>query len=620
MDVSIEEKIRNAPRSTGVYLMKDRDGHVIYVGKAKDLRSRVRSYFGGTDTRFMIPFLISRIADIEFIITETEKESLILENNLIKEHRPRYNVFLRDDKTYFNIRIDLKQPFPRYQLIRRTKPDGAKYFGPYPSGSAAKETLRFLQPIFPLRTCRDQEMKSRKRPCLEYEIGRCLAPCVGLVDADGYHRLVKDSISFLEGRERRLLDDLRKRMDAAAEELDFEEAAVLRDRIAAIEQTIEKQRIMSASAREQDVFGLYQEGGMTQICALFVRQGKLIGKKIFSLIRLESDPHEILSSLLKQYYDGGAYLPAEVFIPCGIEDAEITVEWLSDRKGKQVSLTVPRRGQNRALLDIAGKNAEDAFRTGRLSLHDDHEKAAEILFEKLKLKNIPRRIECFDISNIGGQNAVGSMVTFVDGNPWKKGYRRFRIKTIEGADDYGMLYEMLNRRYAAKEDLPDLIVVDGGKGQLGVLLSVLRDLAVEGVDAAGLAKADQQERKIVPSLKRTGNKAIHKAQDRVYLPRKKEPVYLEKWPAALFLLQRIRDEAHRFAVSYHHKLKEKNDLLSVLDAIPGIGPAKKKGLLGRFGDVEGIKAASPEELQKVPGINRSLAEKIHMFFRESEGK
>jgi excinuclease ABC subunit C len=619
MDESIEEKIKNAPRSTGVYLMKDRDGHVIYVGKAKDLRSRVRSYFGGADTRFMIPFLISRITDIEFIITETEKESLILENNLIKEHRPRYNVFLRDDKTYFNIRIDLKQPFPRYQLIRRTKSDGAKYFGPYPSGASAKETLRFLQPIFPLRTCRDQEMKSRRRPCLEYEIGRCLAPCVELVDTDKYHRLVKDSISFLEGRERRLLEELRKRMDAAAEELNFEEAAVLRDRVAAIEQTIEKQRIMSASALEQDVFGLYREGGMTQICALFIRQGKLIGKKIFSLIRIDGDSPDILSSLLTQYYDGGAYLPAEVLIPCAVEDAAVIAEWLSDRKGKHVSLAVPQRGQKRALLDIAVKNAEDAFRTGRLSLHEDHGEAAEILFRRLKLRKVPRRIECFDISNIGGQYAVGSMVTFIDGNPWKQGYRRFRIKTVDGADDYGMLYEMLKRRYAGADELPDLILVDGGKGQLGVALSVLKDLSIEGVDAAGLAKADQQAQRIMSPSKRAGNEAVYKAQDRVYLPRKKEPVYLGKWPAALFLLQRARDEAHRFAVSYHHKLKEKSDLLSVLDTIPGIGPAKKKALLDHFGNVEVIKAASPEALQKVTGINQSLAERISGFFLENSG-
>jgi excinuclease ABC subunit C len=589
MNQGLEDGIRNAPRAPGVYLMKDDDDRILYVGKAKNLRARIRAYFGGTDGRFMIPFLVSRVREVAFIVTATEKEALILENTLIKEHRPRYNVDFRDDKAYFHIRIDPAKPFPRFELVRRPRKDGASYFGPYPSSAAARETLRFLQALFPLRTCRDQEMNTRRRPCLEHQIRRCLAPCAGWIEAAAYRELVRDSMAFLEGRENALVADLQTRMARAAEALQFEAAAVLRDRMAAIAETLEKQRMVSLSGGNQDIFGVYRESDLTQVCALFVRQGKLLGQKDFPLLKIGGQTQALLSSLIKQYYDGTADLPEAVLIPETLEDQAVIAEWLTEKKGKKVAIGGARRGQGKDLLKMARLNAESVFKTACLAAEGTSE-ALRLLMEKLALKRMPERIECFDISNIGGRWAVGSQVMFLAGRAWKPGYRRFRIRTVTGADDYGMLYEILCRRYREKERLPDLIVVDGGKGQLGVALSVLKDLGIEGVAAIGLAKERDSAQ----------------LYDRVYLPR---------WPAAQLLLQRIRDEAHRFAVSYYRKVKEKEDLQSVLEKIPGVGRARKKALLTFFGDLRRIEKASPEELQEVPGLGKAQAQKIHAFFQ-----
>jgi len=597
MTGDLETKIRHAPRGPGVYLMKDGAGAVLYVGKARDLKARIRAYFARTDARAMIPFLVSRIRDLEFILTGTEKEALILENNLIKEHRPHYNVYFRDDKSYYNIRIDPSEPFPRFQLVRRPKKDGARYFGPYPSGGAAKETLRFLQTILHLRSCRDRELKARRRPCLEFEIARCVAPCVGRIGPADYQRLVKDGIAFLEGREKALIGDLRSRMNEAAAELHFEEAAALRDRIAAIEETLERQRIVSMTGRNRDVFGLCREGDLTQIALLFVRSGRMIGQKTFPLIRLRAETGEILSSLLLRYYDGVADIPDEIAVPTALEDDKALAEWLAEKKGRGVNIISPKRGEILALVGIAGRNAENALKNARIAA-DRPEEALRLLAEKLKLGSVPRRIECFDISNIGGKYAVGSLVAFAAGIPAKQDYRRFRIRTVSDADDYAMMYEVLKRRYEKRENLPDLIMVDGGKGQLGVALAVMKDLGIEGLDVIGLAK----ERGVA-----------EKEEDRVYLPGRKDPVYLTRWPAALCLLQRIRDEAHRFAVAYHRKVKKKEDLQSLLDRIPGIGPARRKALLVFFGDVRRVQAASVEDLQRVEGVGAETARRIRAF-------
>lgn len=598
MNRGLENSIRNAPRAPGVYLMKDGDDRVLYVGKAKNLRDRLRAYFGGADGRAMIPFLVSRVRAVAFIVTTTEKEALILENTLIKEHRPRYNINFRDDKSYFHIRIDLKQPFPRFELIRRPRKDGAACFGPYPSSAAAKETLRFLQSLFPLRTCRDQELKTRRRPCLEHQIQQCLAPCLGCVTTSAYHEMVRDAVAFLEGHGGALVDDLRTRMNYASENLRFEEAAALRDRLAAIAATLEKQRMVSLSGGNQDVFGIYREGDLSQVCTLFIRQGKLLGQKDFPLLKIGGPTQVLLSSLIKQYYDGVVDPPEAILIPESLEDQTVIAEWLTDKKGKRVSIGIARRGQGGDLLKMAHLNAENVFKRASMAA-DGTEETLRLLMEKLMLNRLPERIECFDISDIGGRWAVGAMVTFLAGKAWKPGYRHFRIKNASNADDYGMLYEVLCRRYRNKENLPDLIVMDGGKGHLNVALSVLKDLGIEGVAAIGLAK----ERDDAQSF------------DRVYEPRRRDPVPLFRWPAAQLLLQRIRDEAHRFAVSYHRKVKEKEDLQSLLQTIPGIGPARRRALMGFFGDLRRIERASLGELQKVPGLGQSQAQKIHGFFQ-----
>jgi len=598
MNYQLENSVLNAPRAPGVYLMKDAEDKVLYVGKAKNLRARIRAYFGGTDGRFMIPFLVSRIQAIAFIVTATEKEALILENTLIKEHRPRYNVVFRDDKAYFHIRIDLEKPFPRFELIRRPRKDGTACFGPYPSSAAARETLRFLQPLFPLRTCRDQEMNNRRRPCLEYQIRRCLAPCTGRVDEAAYRELVRDAVAFLEGRENTLVEGLQTRMIQAAEDLQFEKAAAFRDRVSAIKATLEKQRMVALGEKDQDVFGYHREGDLTQVCVLFIRRGKIRGQKDFPLLKIGGESHALLSSLIQQYYDDRTVdLPDTILLPEALEDQAVIAEWLTDMRGERVVLTVGRRGQGKDLLEMSRRNAENVFKTTR-AIADEAGEALRLLTEMLGLKQIPEHIECFDISNISGRYAVGSMVTFRTGRAWKAGYRRFRIRTVAEADDFAMLYEVLHRRYREKKHLPDLIMVDGGKGQLGVALSVLKDLEIKGVAAIGLAKGRPDAQPF----------------DRVYLPHRKDPVLLHRRPAAQFLLQRIRDEAHRFAVSYYRKVKEKEDLQSVLDKIPGVGPARKKTLLTIFGDLRRIEKAALDDLQKVPGLGKAQAGKIHEFF------
>ena len=605
----LQAKIDNAPRLPGVYLMKDKQEKILYVGKAKDLRNRIRSYFGMKDARPMIPFLVPKIADIDFIVTATEKEALILENNLIKEHRPRYNVFFRDDKDYLSLRIDLRDPFPRFELVRRPKKDGAAYFGPFASSTAMRETLQFVHQIFPLRTCKPLEFKSRRRPCIEYEIKRCLGPCCGLISQAAYRELVEDAVSFVEGHEKSLVSNLKARMAAAARGYRFEEAARLRDMIAAIEATLEKQKIMTLSSKNQDVFGFYREGNLTQVCLLFVRKGKVLGSKKLSPIRLDLGSDEILSAVLKQYYSAESLIPEEILIGEVIEDREVIEEWLAEKKGGRVAIEIPQRGDRKGLLDMAVQNAENVFHTDQLA-RDNREDSLRLLAQHLHLKTLPERIECFDISNIGGTYAVGSMVSFAGGLPDKSAYRRFRIQTVQGMDDYGMMYEVLKRRYAGKEALPDLLMVDGGKGQLGIAMTVLKELGIADLDVIGIAKED---RETTPMPKRKGR--LQKGEDRVYLPGRKDPVYLSRHPRELFLLQRVRDEAHRFAVTYHRKLKEKNDFRSVLDEIPGVGPAKKKALLARFKDIDAIRRASVEELQQAEGIGPELAQVICDFFR-----
>ena len=608
----LKEKMASAPRSPGVYIMKDAQGKIIYVGKANDLKSRISSYFTGKDTRPMAPFLMSRVFDIEFITTATEKEALILENNLIKRHRPRYNVNLRDDKTYYHLSLDPAEKFPRLQLVRKRANDSALYFGPYPSGLAAKETLRFVQQVFPLRSCRNHDFKLRPRPCLEHQIGRCFAPCRGLIDEDSYRKMVDNVISFLQGRRRSLITEIKTQMEEAAENLNFEEAARLRDRIVALEHALEKQNVDWSGTKDQDVLGVYTHDDNYQLCILFVRGGKLLGSKSFTPVKMKMDMVEIISSCLTQYYDGGANIPDEIIIPCNLPDEEVIVEWLTDKKDKKVALTAPSRGTKNALLDMAFANAEGLWESGQKK-KEQKTAGMKILQEKLSLTKLPQRIECYDISNIGGKYAVGSMVVFQNGEPDTSSYRRFRIKTVSESDDYAMMYEVLSRRFTRGENLPDLVVVDGGKGQLNVALSVLKDLKIK-MDVIGLAK----EERVIFSGKGANKKKAGKSEDRVYLPRRKDAIYLSAWPQAMRLLQQVRDEAHRFALSYHHQIKQKNDLHSILDDIPDVGEARRNILLKHFGSSKQVKDATLEELQKVPGIGKKLAEIIYSYLRNEK--
>ncbi len=610
-NTALKEKAASAPRSPGVYIMHDAAGKVIYVGKANDLKSRISSYFTGKDTRPMAPFLMARVRDIEFITTATEKEALILENNLIKKHRPRYNVILRDDKTYYHLSLDPSEPYPRLTLVRKRLNNAALYFGPYPSGLAAKETLRFVQQVFPLRTCRNRDFQLRPRPCLEYQIGRCLAPCKNLIDEAAYRKLAQSAVSFLQGRRRELVSDLKRQMEDAARDLNYEEAARLRDRIGALEHALERQNVDWGGLEDQDVLGVYTDQDTYQLCILFVRGGKLLGSKSFTPVKTKADAGEVISSLLGQYYDG-SNLPDELILPLHLPDEDVIAEWLTDQKGKKVPLTVPQRGAKKALADMAGANARELFLSGQKK-EEQRAAALAVLQEKLSLSKLPRRIECYDISNISGKDAVGSMVVLQDGEPDKSGYRRFRIRGLDEPDDYGMMREVLTRRFSGTQPLPDLVVVDGGKGQLNVALSVLNDLKIK-LDVAGLAK---EERAIPTAKVRLRGKAA-KAEDRVYLPRRKDAVFLSSKPAALALLQRVRDEAHRFAVSYYHRLKNKNDFRSVLDAIPDVGSERKRELLKYFGSVKQVRLASLSDLQKVPGIGKELAEKIYSHLRKEE--
>ncbi|MBW2058735.1 MAG: excinuclease ABC subunit UvrC [Deltaproteobacteria bacterium] len=607
-----EERIKNLPSRPGVYLMKDKTGKVLYVGKAKNLSQRVRSYFTGSgDSRFLVRFFVSKIEDVDWLVTDTEKEALILENNLIKKHKPRYNVNLKDDKTYYNLKLDVQNPFPRLMLTRRVRNDGARYFGPFSSSKAVRQTLSFVQKHFQLRRCNNSSFRNRSRPCLYYQMGQCLGVCVGLADQELYRERVKEAILFLEGKNRQLIEILKKRMDSASENLLFEEAARLRNQIRSIEQTVEKQKVVSFRPLDQDVITSYREGGLVEIHVIFVRQGKLVEGQSFSLRPPELADSEILSSFVKQFYAGGRLIPQQILLPLEIEDSGAIAEWLTEEKGSKVTVMVPKRGLGRQLLKMGQENARISF-SAKQRQEENMEAALEELREWLRLGRPPRRIECFDISNIMGTSATGSMVVFQDGQPDKSKYRRFRIKTLSQPDDYGMMYEVLMRRYsrALREgELPDLVMVDGGKGHLQVVLEMFKDLAINGVDAVALAKTRRREMR--PKL---GDGSGEK----VYIPRVKQPVHMPKHRAATLLLQRIRDESHRFAISYHKKLRKRRDLGSVLDEIPGVGKVRKQRLLMHFKSLGQIKRASVEDLQSATGIDRGTTERVRRFLHGAD--
>jgi excinuclease ABC subunit C len=603
-DLALEAKLATLPTSPGVYLFKG-GGDVIYVGKAKNLRARVRQYARGGDGRVQIPFLLAQLTDVEILVTGSEKEALLLEDTLIKQYRPRYNIRLKDDKSYWHVKVTTQDSWPRLFLTRQIVKDGSKYLGPFHSSTAVQETLEIIRKIFPLRTCSDTVFRNRTRPCLEYQIKRCLGPCALAVDPEEYQRQLKGALLLLEGKNTELVDQLTLRMQEASAALRFEEAARLRDQIRAITQTGEKQRVALPLGNDQDIFGLYREGGFVEVQILFVRAGKLLGNQEYSFDDNEFPDEEVLGELLTQFYQGDRFVPDEVILPVVLEDTAVREELLTERKGKKVIVLCPQRGDKVRLVEMAQENARQSFQEKRHGA-EQKEKTLDNLRRALHLRNAPKRIECFDISNIQGNLAVGSMVVFDEGEPDKNRYRRFRIKTVAGADDFAMMYEVLTRRYRRaleEHDLPDLLMVDGGKGQLSVAVEVLRELGITEVDVIGLAKMRTERDPF-------SEEVAHSAE-RVFLPGRKNPVVLKPNSTALFLLQQVRDEAHRFAITYHRLLRAKERLGSPLDTVPGIGPARRKALLRHFGSLKRVYAATVEELTQVPGVTPAMAEAIH---------
>ena len=600
----IEAKLDSLPTRPGVYLLKNGKGKVIYVGKAKSLRSRVRTYFRGGDERMQVVFLMKRVADVETLVTETEKEALILENNLIKQYKPRYNIRLKDDKSYVSVKVTLNDEWPRVLVTRKIRKDGSRYFGPFHSAYSVRETLDTIRKVIPLRTCSDGVFRNRSRPCLEYQIKRCLAPCCLPVDRESYDEHLREAMMLLGGKRVQLIDRLREEMADAASAERFEDAARARDRLRAIEKTQERQQAVSHGGCDQDVVAFYREGAFCDVQILFVRDGKLTGNQSYAVDDYELPDEELVGALLAQYYQGERYVPDEVIVPLELEDGSVRAEVLSERKGQKVEVIWPQRGDRVRLLAMARENAQHSFRERRDSEHQ-YEQISEELQRKLHLRNAPKRIECFDISNFQGGYTVGSMVTFDEGRSDTGRYRRFRVKTVAGQDDFASMFEVLTRRFRRaleKQDYPDLLVVDGGKGQLNVAVQVLKDLEIDQVDVVGLAKSR------VASAPRSED--VERSEERVFLPGRVNPVVLRRNSNALFVLQRARDEAHRFAITYHRKLRGRERLRSVLDDIPGVGAERKKKLLRTFGSLKRVRAASVEELAAVSGIPRRLAEEI----------
>lgn len=617
--MDIADQLKLLPDKPGVYLMKNKAGEIIYVGKAVSLKNRVRSYFQSARNHSpKTRALVAQIDSFEFITTDNEVEALILESNLIKRYKPWYNIRIRDDKHYPYLRISLDEDFPRVTIARRVARDGARYFGPYPNAGAVRETIELARRLFPYRTCATIEGKAR--PCLNYQIKRCLGPCQGYVSRDDYRAMIKDLMLFLEGRTDTLLPTLQREMEAAAERLDFERAAKIRDQIRAINEVVEKQKVLSTDLEDQDVAAFVRAGDEATAQFFHIRGGKLVGRHTYALSGVDGQSDgEIIDALLQQHYEDADFIPRDIYLSAEPNSRALIEQWLATKRGRPVHLHVPRRGEKAGLVKMALENAELARRerqAERAAELEASEAAAEELAAALGLPRAPQRIECYDISNIQGTEAVGSMVVFAGGRPKKEDYRRFKIKTVIGPNDFAMMQEVLRRRFARglKEreeivaagglrrsearfaEFPDLLIVDGGKGQLSAARATMRELGVAHIPTASLAKENEW----------------------LFIEGRSEPIILPRDSSALFLIQRIRDEAHRFAISYHRELRKKRTLRSRLDDIPGIGPVRRTALLKHFGSLARIRAASLEELLAVEGLDRRSAEAVYEHFRRLE--
>lgn len=594
------------PTDPGVYLMKNQKGQVIYIGKAKNIKKRVKQYFApGRDTRAMIPYLLMEIDAIETLVVETEKEALLVESNLIKKHKPRYNAALKDDKTFISLMINQHHKWPRIQLIRYKGKPKLKgiYFGPYTSAFAARQTHELLTKLFPLRQCSDEELKRRTRPCLLYGIKRCIAPCVDFCSKDEYDSFVEGAVDFLKGKDKEILDNLKREMQAASDNLEFEKAAAFLTTIQQIEHvTKSRQIVQNAAAKDSDSIGIYRQGDEVIVMQLFVREGKLVGSEHFSFSHVLEEDEELIASFLLQYYRQKVDLPEEILLPCALKEHKSVREILSEMHGKKMALITPEKGDKKALVRLANKNAKNTFEQEK-DEQEIREKMLLDLSETLNLNRFPQRIECFDTSSISGTDLVASMVGFTNGMYDKSRARYFKIKGIEKSDDYGALHQVLSRRLVRakdEDDLPDLILIDGGKGQLNVGIQVLKELDIANIDIAAITKEDAKHTKGMTA-------------ERVFIPNQKEPIEINKRSPLLFLLQQIRDAAHEKAIGFHRKRRSKRVLTSALEGIAGIGPIKKKRLLKRFGSFKRIQEASDTELLEVEGINKKDIEAIRKF-------
>lgn len=623
-----EKKLRSLPASPGCYLFRDSQSRVLYVGKAKSLRARVRSYFqeGSSDTRAFIPLLRKNVADLDTLVTKSEKEAAILENSLIKEHKPRYNVKLRDDKEYLSLQLNTEHEWPRLSLVRRPAGDGAHYFGPYHSATAARRTLHLVEKHFQLRTCSDRELVQRRRPCLQYQIKRCPAPCVYAVDRDLYQAQVRSVALFLDGRHDELTRELGERMNAASQALEYEVAGIYRDQLQAVESIRQQQRVVSVTDKDQDVLGLFREADLAELSVMIVRSGRVVDVVSFSNKRVEVPDDELVATFLREHYgeggSGAAHIPDEVVLPVLPEGADGVQEWLSERRQQasggrrqgRCQLFAPARGSRRQLLDLATENARHAFQEKQRAEEDMDQRLLRIR-ERLRLPTVPRRVECCDISHLGGRDTVGSVVAFSDGAPDKKRYKLYKVRTVEDGDDYGAMYEVLSRRFkrgaeaqAAEDDwqLPDLFVVDGGPGQLSVALAAAHDLGLHDLVVVGLAK--EREKPLAEKL-----------VDRIYLPGQKNPIPLKPNTPELFLLAHARDEAHRFANRGRKQVGRRRRIASELDRVPGVGEKTRVALLNALGTVQRIREASDEEILAVPGVNRRQLEALRAYWADTGG-
>ncbi|MBI3942723.1 MAG: excinuclease ABC subunit UvrC [Chloroflexi bacterium] len=627
ISTELQEALDALPNKPGVYIMRDVHGKIIYVGKAIVLRNRVRSYFqAGARHPHRIARLVGNVQQVEWIVTDSELEALILECNYIKQYQPRYNVRLKDDKRYPYIKVTWQEDFPKVLIVRTMEKDGARYFGPFTASWAVHGTLNTLRRIFPYLTC-DRDITGKdSRACLYHDIGLCLAPCIGVVDREEYRQMIDRMCRFLEGKGDEIVRDLEHQMQQAAENLQFEQAAHIRDQLRALEKVVEKQRIVGSSLIDQDVIALAREDGQACAQVFLIRQGKLIGREYFLLEGTDGDggnDQEVMASFLKQFYDEATHLPDEILLGEHIEEASIIETWLRNRRGTKVTVRVPRRGKGRELIEMATQNASETLSMLRAQWQSDTNKQTTAIAElqaALDLPRPPNRIECYDISNIQGTSSVGAMVVFVQGTPRKSDYRRFKIATVEGPNDFASLQEVLRRRLIRLKEAraqagngklavsdsrllpresrpgvqdpftltPDLIIIDGGKGQLNAVLEVMDALEMRDIPVCGLAKE----------------------QEEIFLPGRSAAMMLPRTSQGLYLVQRVRDEAHRFGLAHHRNLRQKRTLRSTLEDIPGIGPRRRSALLQNFPNLEAIRAASIDELAAVPGMNRAVAQQI----------